>query len=99
MALLWITRVAQSDIISFITDANEPFANDLEYERRNMFETLAHEMVHLRQYATGQLKQLERKNNVYRFGKLYYNSKILCLINKVLIQTKRYHVITRLPKR
>ena len=50
-------------------------ASKTKAQRRNMFETLAHEMVHLRQYATGQLKQLERENNVYRFGKLYYNSK------------------------
>ena len=64
MAILWITRVAQSDIISFITDANEPFANDLEYERRNMFERFFHWQQFMEPNDLNKIKSFEELKNV-----------------------------------
>ena len=64
MALLWITRVAQSDIISFITDANEPFANNLEYERRNMFERFFHWQRFMEPNDLNKIKSFEELKNV-----------------------------------
>ena len=66
MAILWITRVAQSDIITFITEANEPYSYEIEQERRSMFERFFHWQQFMEPNDLNKIKSFEELENVVR---------------------------------
>ncbi len=67
MAILWITRVAQNDIINFIRDASRyHVADDLEYERGNMFERFFHWQQFMEPNDLNKIKSFEELENVTR---------------------------------
>jgi len=66
MIILWITRVAQNDIINFIIEANEPYSYEIEQERRSMFERFFHWQQFMEPNDLNKIKSFEELENVVR---------------------------------
>ena len=48
---------------------------DADLSQKNILKTLAHEMVHVKQYATGQMKDYTRSHHIKWEGKLFEDSE------------------------
>jgi len=66
MIILWMLRAAQNDIINFTYEAGESFANDLEFDRRNVFERFFHWQQFMEPNDLNKIKSFEELENVVR---------------------------------